>query len=138
MAGPTEQQDEDKSFGALLDQLVRLKKHDDGRPYKVSEIADEIGISKGHFYALIKGSHEPSLRVAQQTAAYFGVELEYFGTGERAREIQNQYALLARLSEEGIRDIAFRASALSPEVLPSVLDFIEFQASRSGGNNTSG
>ncbi|WP_275293422.1 helix-turn-helix transcriptional regulator [Amycolatopsis sp. La24] len=138
MAEPTGRQDEDRSFGVLLERLIRLKKHDDGRPYKVSEVADEIGISKGHLYALIKGSHEPSLRVAQQAADYFGVELEYFGTGERAREIQGQYALLARLSEEGVRDIAFRASALSPDVLPSVLDFIEFQASRGGGNDTSG
>lgn len=137
MAGPTEQRDADRSFGVLLERLVRLKKHDDGRRYNVSEIAEEIGISKGHLYSLIKGSHEPSLRVAQQAADYFGVELEYFGTGERAREIQGQYALLARLSEEGVRDIAFRASALSPDVLSSVLDFIEFQASRSSDSNTS-
>lgn len=125
-------------FGVLLDRLIRLKKHEDGRPYTVAEVAEEVGISKSHLYGLIKGSNEPSLRLAQQLATNLEVELEYFGTSERAREIQGQYALLARLSEQGIRDIAFRASTLSPEVLPSVLDFIEFQASRGGENHTSG
>jgi len=124
-------------FGRLLERLINLKKHDDGRPYTVSEVAEEIGISKSQLYNLIKGANEPKLRLAQELAAYFDVELEYFGTSERAREIQGQYALLERLSQQGVRDVAFRASALSPDVLSSVLDFIDFQASR-GENHTSG
>ena len=124
-------------FGRLLERLIHLKKHADGRPYTVSEVADEIGTSKSQLYNLIKGANEPKLRLAQELATYFGVELEYFGTSERAREIQGQYALLERLSQQGVRDIAYRASALSPDVLSSVLDFIEFQASRDE-NHTSG
>ncbi|SFO03964.1 helix-turn-helix domain-containing protein [Amycolatopsis rubida] len=126
-----------ESFGRLLERLILLKKHDDGRPYTVPEVAEEIGISKSQLYNLIKGANEPKLRLAQEVAAYFRVDLEYFGTGERAREIQGQYALLERLSQQGVRDIAYRASALSPEVLASVLDFIDFQASRAD-NSTSG
>lgn len=129
--------DDAEPFGVLLERLVRIKKHEDGRPYTVAEVADEVEISKSHLYGLIKGANEPSLRLAQQLAAYFEVELEYFGNSVRAREIQGQYALLAKLSEQGISDIAFRASTLSPDVLTSVLDFIDFQASR-GGNHTSG
>ncbi|VVJ21509.1 Uncharacterised protein [Amycolatopsis camponoti] len=139
MSEPEDQQlQPPESFGRLLERLIYLKKHDDGRPYTVSEVADEIGISKSQLYNLLKGANEPKLRLAQELATYFGVELEYFGTSERAREIQEQYALLERLSQQGVRDIAYRASALSPEVLSSVLDFIEFQASRGGENHTSG
>lgn len=129
---------EAEPFGRLLERLINLKKHENGRQYSVAEVAEGVGISKSQLYNLINGSNEPKLRLAQQLAAYFGVDLEYFGTGSRAREIQSQYALLERLSAQGIRDIAFRASALSPDVLPSVLDFIEFQASRGGENHTSG
>ncbi|MFJ7218915.1 helix-turn-helix domain-containing protein [Amycolatopsis sp. NPDC098790] len=125
-------------FGVLLNRLIRLKKHDDGRPYTVAEVAEEVGISKSHIYGMINGSNDPSLRVAQQLAANLGVELEYFGTSERAREIQNQYALLARLSQQGISDLAYRASELSPNALSTVLDFIEFQANRDSENHTSG
>ncbi|WP_206792090.1 helix-turn-helix transcriptional regulator [Amycolatopsis sp. MtRt-6] len=125
-------------FGVLLERLIRLKKHDDGRPYTVAEVAEEVSISKSHLYGLIKGSNEPSLRLTQLLATNLGVELEYFGTSERAREIQSQYALLARLSRQGISDLAFRASELSPNALSTVLDFIDFQASRDSENHTSG
>lgn len=128
---------EAEPFGRLLDRLINLKRHDDGRSYTVGEVAEEVGISKSHLYNLIKGSNEPKLRFAQQIAAYFNVELEYFGTSERAREIQGQYAVLERLSEQGVRDIAFRASELPPDALSSVLAFIDFQASRSGEHHTS-
>ncbi len=129
---------EAEPFGRLLERLINLKKHESGRHYSVAEVAEGVGISKSQLYNLMNGSNEPKLRLAQQLAMYFDVDLEYFGTSSRAREIQGQYALLERLSEQGVRDIAFRASALSPEVLPSVLDFIEFQASRGGENHTSG
>jgi len=132
------QRDEAEPFGVLLERLIYLKKHDNGRSYTVPEVAEDIGISKSQLYNLIKGSNEPKLRLAQELSTYFDVELEYFGNSERARQLQGQYAMLERLSEQGVRDIAFRASALSPEVLPSVLDFIDFQASRGGENHTSG
>ncbi|MFI5590117.1 helix-turn-helix domain-containing protein [Amycolatopsis sp. NPDC051758] len=138
MSEPEDQQlQPPEPFGRLLERLIHLKKHDDGRSYTVSEVAEEIGTSKSQLYNLIKGANEPKLRLAQELATYFGVELEYFGTSERARDIQEQNALLERLSQQGVRDIAYRASALSPDVLSSVLDFIEFQASR-GENHTSG
>lgn len=128
---------EAEPFGKLLERLIGLKKHDDGRSYTVGEVAEEVGISKSQLYNLLKGSNEPKLRFAQQIAAYFNVELEYFGTSERAREIQSQYAVLERLSKQGVRDVVFRASQLPPDALSSVLDFIDFQASRSGKRHTS-
>lgn len=128
-----EQPDHDEHFGTLLDRLIRLKKHSDGTPYTVAQVAAEVEVSKSHLYGLINGANEPSLRLAQQLATYFDVELEYFGTSKRAREIQGQYALLAKLSAQGVRDVALRASDLSPDALSTVRAFIDFQASRQAG-----
>jgi transcriptional regulator with XRE-family HTH domain len=127
---PAEIPEHSDHFGILLDRLIRLKRHGDGTPYTVAQVAAEVEISKSHLYGLINGANEPSLRLAQQLATYFEVELEYFGSSKRAREIQGQYALLAKLSAQGVRDVALRASALSPDALSTVRAFIDFQASR--------
>lgn len=129
-----------RSFAARLERLISLKKHDDGRPYTKPEIAEEMSrqglkVSKSHLYGLLNGASKPSLEVAQDLAQYFKVELEYFANNERAREIQAQYELLAKLSTKGVLDVAFRAGALPPDKLSSVLDYIEFQTSRQAGGN---
>ena len=54
------------------------------------------------------------------------------------REIQAQYDLLAKFSDRGVLDLAFRASALAPDKLSSVLDYIEFQASKQEGDEDIG
>jgi transcriptional regulator with XRE-family HTH domain len=123
------------TFAVRLERLISVKKHDDGRPYTKPEIAEEMGqqgrkVSKSHLYGLLNGTSKPSLEVAQDFAEYFQVELEYFSNNKRGREIQAQYELLARLSDRGVRDLAFRASTLPPDKLSSVLDYIDFQAAR--------
>ncbi|MBB5856395.1 helix-turn-helix domain-containing protein [Amycolatopsis umgeniensis] len=131
-------------FAVLLRRLIGLRKLPDGRPYTVADVdkdlnRDQKRISKSHLYGLVNGTSEPSLEVTQTLADYFGVELEYFGKGTRARALQNQYALLEKLSHEGVQEVAFRASELSGDQLRSVLDFIEFQTSRKDDpDNTSG
>lgn len=129
-----------ESFAARLERLISLKKHDDGRPYTKPEIAEEMSrqglkVSKSHLYGLLNGASKPSLEVAQDLAQYFKVELEYFANSERGREIQAQYELLAKFSAQGVLDVAFRAKALSPDKLSSVLDYIEFQTSRQAGGD---
>ncbi len=133
-----------ESFAVLLRRLIGLKKLPDGRPYTVADVdkdlnRDQKRISKSHLYGLVNGTSEPSLEVTQTLAHYFGVELEYFGGGARARTLQNQYALLEKLSHDGVQEVAFRASELSGDQLRSVLDYIEFQTSRKDGpGHTSG
>jgi len=124
-----------ETFAVRLERLIGLKKHDDGRPYTKPEIAEEMSrrglkVSKSHLYGLLNGTSKPSLEVAQDFAEYFEVELEYFGNSKRGREIQAHYDLLAKFSTRGVLDIAFLASALPPDKLSSVLDYIEFQPSR--------
>lgn len=129
---------ETEPFGKLLERLINVKKHSNGRSYSVAEVAEDVGISKSQLYNLINGANEPKLRLVQELAAYFGVDLEYFGNSRRARELQEQYALLAKLSANGVRDVALRASTLSPDALSSVRAFIDFQASReTAGGHTS-
>ena len=69
-------------------------------------------------------------------AEHFGVELEYFSNTEKGRELNRQYELLARLGEQNVRQLATRASQLSPDKLRSVMEFIDFQAGRE--DNSSG
>ena len=138
--GEEERAAEVDSFAVRLERLISVKKHDDGRPYTKPEIAEEMSrqgfkVSKSHLYGLLNGTSKPSLEVAQDFAEYFEVELEYFSNSKRGREIQAQYKLLAKFSEQGVRDLAFRASGLSPDNLSSVLDYVEFQTSRQAGDD---
>lgn len=133
-----------ETFAIHLARLIGLKKHESGRPYTKREVAEDMArqgykVSKSHLYGLLNGTSKPSFELVQDFSRYFGVPLEYFSDTDRGRELQAQYELLARFAENGVRDIAFRASQLPPDKLQNVLAFIEFQASQAQGDgHTSG
>lgn len=124
------------TFAAQLRRLFDSVKHTDGRNYTPREVAEEITrrghrLSRSYLYALLKGESQPSHALVQALADFFGVPLEYFSRSERGRELNRQYDILASLGENNVRQIAYRARQLSPEKLRSVLDYIDFEASRS-------
>lgn len=122
----------DEPFAAKARRLFDAVKREDGTAYTGAEVAEEIGVSAGYLESLLNGDYEPGWPVVNKLAEFFGVELEFFATSERSRELNRQYELLARLGENNVSTLAARASELSPDKLRSVLEYIDFQANRSG------
>lgn len=132
-----------ETFATALRRLFDAVRQPDGTPYTPREVAEEMTrrghrISRSYLYTLLKGESEPSHGLVQALADFFEVPLEYFSNSERGRELHRQYEILAALGEKNVRQIAYRASQLSPEKLRNVLDYIEFQASRTGEDESSG
>jgi transcriptional regulator with XRE-family HTH domain len=124
-----------ETFAIQLRRLFDSVKRPDGTKHTPREVAEEITrrghrVSRSYLYALLKGESEPSHTLVQALADYFTVPLDYFSNSERGQELNRQYQLLASLGEHNVRQIACRARGLSPEKLRSVLDFIDFEASR--------
>jgi transcriptional regulator with XRE-family HTH domain len=135
--------DAKETFATALRRLFDAVRRPDGMPYLPREVADEMTrrghrISRSYLYTLLKGESEPSHGLVQALADFFEVPLEYFSNSERGRELHRQYEILAALGEKNIQRIAYRASQLSPEQLRNVLDYIDFQASRTGEDGSSG
>lgn len=129
---------QDDTFATQLRRLFDSVKRPDGGKYTPREVAEEIArrghrVSRSYLYALLKGESEPSHALVQALADFFAVPLEYFSHSERGRELNRQYDILASLGEHNVRQIAYRAQGLSPEKLRSVLEFIDFEASRGDG-----
>lgn len=132
---PVRSVDDSETFAAQLARLIDLRKHDNGRPYTKREVAEDMAkqgykVSKSHLYGLLNRTSKPSFELVQDFSRYFDVPLEYFSDTDQGRHLQAQYDLLAKFAEEGVRDLAFRASKLPSDKLRTVLDFIEFQASQ--------
>lgn len=88
------------------------------------------GCSKTHMYQLLNGETHPSHQLVQEIAHFFGLELEFFANSEAGRSLRDQHTILAALGESHVRQIAHRASQLSPGKIQNVLSFIDFQASQ--------
>ncbi|GAB3680850.1 helix-turn-helix domain-containing protein [Saccharopolyspora tripterygii] len=119
-----------EDFAVKLSRLFESVKREDGSNYKKPEVAEAVGVSRGYLYDLINGKNKPSHEVVVALAEFFQVPIEYFSNTERGRELNRQYELLARLGEQNVRQLATRASELSPDKLRSVMEFIDFQAGR--------
>ncbi|MGW5789218.1 helix-turn-helix domain-containing protein [Saccharopolyspora sp. NPDC003752] len=119
-----------KTFGEQLELLFDAVRREDGSVYSKREVAAAVGLSKTHLYNLINGEREPSHATVKALAEFFGVQLDYFSDTERGRELAQQYSLLAKFGEGKLRALARGAEKLSPEQLTSVIEYIEFQASR--------
>lgn len=124
------------TFGTRLRRLFDSVRREDGSKYTPREVAEEITrrghrLSKSYVYTLLKDESEPSHALVQALAEFFEVPLDFFSNSERGRDLNRQYQVLASLGDHNVRQIAFRAQNLSPEQLQSVLDYIDFAASKS-------
>ncbi|MDA3644402.1 helix-turn-helix domain-containing protein [Saccharopolyspora indica] len=119
-----------EDFAAKLRRLFASVKREDGGEFSKPEVAQAVGVSRGYLYDLLNGKNKPSHELAVALADFFRVEIEYFSDTDKGRELNRQYELLAQLGEQNVRKLAARASQLSPEKLRTVLEFIDFQASK--------
>ncbi|WP_031465842.1 helix-turn-helix domain-containing protein [Sciscionella sediminilitoris] len=130
MAG---EEESENAFASRLQRLFASVRREDGSKYGKAEVAAAVGISRGYLYELLNGKYDPGYTLVERIAGFFEVPLEYFSSSAKGQELNRQYELLAKLGAEKVDRLATRASQLSPEGLRSVLEYIDFQASRDRG-----
>ena len=111
-------------FNDRLNQLFATV-HPRGRgPHTLQEVADAVNatgiakISPSYLSQLRNGQKDnPSSRTIEALARFFKVDPAFFFDSEYARAIEADLAVLARLRDAGVRNIAARSFDLSPENL---------------------
>ncbi|MEU9369195.1 hypothetical protein AB0D71_31850 [Streptomyces avermitilis] len=74
---------------------------------------------------LRNGEGTPTITIVPLLARFFGVEAAYFVEDEVTRKVADQFELLRKLSEAGVKDIALRAMGLSDKSRRKVLEAID-------------
>ncbi|WP_406689329.1 helix-turn-helix transcriptional regulator [Saccharopolyspora sp. ID03-671] len=124
-----------EAFAIKLNRLFKSVRSETGEAYTpraVSEALTQRGrkISPSYLYQLLKGESEPGYAVVEALAEFFDVPLDYFANSARGRELNTQYEVLAKLGDNNVRELAFRAQNLTPEGLRNVLRYMEFEEHR--------
>ncbi|HEY6794239.1 MAG TPA: XRE family transcriptional regulator [Kineosporiaceae bacterium] len=83
-------------------------------------------ISATYVWQLRKGLRDnPTKHHLEALAAFFGVPAAYFLDDETAARVDEQLDLLAAFRDPLVRELAVRASGLSPQTLKTVIDMVE-------------
>jgi len=83
-------------------------------------------ISATYVWQLRKGLRDnPTKHHLEGLAGFFGVPPAYFLDDETAARVDEQLDLLAAFRDPLVRDLAVRASGLSPQTLRTVLDMVD-------------
>ncbi|MDP9353571.1 MAG: helix-turn-helix domain-containing protein [Chloroflexota bacterium] len=100
--------------------------------YTHEEVTEEIrkqggpAISHTYLWQLRRGVRSnPSLNVLEALAAFFGVPPGYFFDEEITQRVNEQLALATAIRDTNVRNLALRASELSPESVKAILDMVE-------------
>lgn len=132
---PEQSKGEPWSDPSLARKLNRLFEtiHPAGRgPYSPEEVAKAInatdpqGVSPAYIYMLRKGQRDnPTKRHLELLANFFGVPATYFFDDNTSARIEAEIDLVAAMRDSDVRQVAARASSLSPDSLKGLLDIIE-------------
>lgn len=121
-----------RSFADKLNTLFRTVTAPTGKPYSNHQVADAInaaaaengGPTVDHSYlAKLRGGGraKPSFEIVAALAGFFGVPIGYFSDEAVADRTDVQLALVAAMRDASVRDVALRASGLSPRGLDTVV-----------------
>jgi transcriptional regulator with XRE-family HTH domain len=91
-------------------------------------IADAGGptISATYLWQLRKGKRDnPTLKHLEALSSFFGVPAAYFFDEATTAAVDAELALLHALRDDQVRQLATRASGLSPETLKMMIDMVE-------------
>jgi transcriptional regulator with XRE-family HTH domain len=128
MAGATAKRD----LAAKVDHLFRTVRPRLGGEYSFEDVAEAIRakggptISATYLWQLRKGKRDnPTKRHLEALAGFFGVPPAYFFDDAEAERIDAQLALLDALRDAPVRQIALRASGLSPKSLETIAEMVD-------------
>lgn len=100
--------------------------------YTHEEVANAIReaggptISATYLWQLRKGLRDnPTKRHLEALSEFFGVPPAYFFDDEIAERVDVELSLLSSLRDASVRQVALRASGLSPESLQAIVEMIE-------------
>jgi transcriptional regulator with XRE-family HTH domain len=101
-------------------------------PYTMEEVVDGLRarggptISYNFLHALRRGTRDnPTKQHLEALASWFGVPVSYFFDDEVSTRVRSQIKLLSAMRNNAIRNIALRASELTPEGLSALADIID-------------
>lgn len=122
----------DSAFADKLNHLFATVHPRESGEYTHEEVAEEIrrrggpSISHTYLWQLRRGIRaNPSLNVIEALASFFGVPPGYFFDEEMTRRVNEQLDLATAIRDADIRNLALRASDLSPESLKAILDMVD-------------
>lgn len=119
------------TFGAKLNELFDAVHPPGRKPYTNPEVAaaisqGEVKVSGQYLWMLRTGRRtNPTHRVVDALAAFFGVPSAYFYNDAPIDELAPRVPLLDNRQEAEVRQIAHRARGLSPGALRAVLAMVE-------------
>jgi transcriptional regulator with XRE-family HTH domain len=120
-----------RSLAEKVDQLFKTV-HPASGEYTYQQVADAIRdhggptISATYIWQLRKGERDnPTKHHLEALSQFFGVPPSYFFDDDASEQIDAELELLASLRDASVRNVALRASGLSPESLGAIVDMIE-------------
>ena len=115
-----------------LDFLFRSVHPPERGEYTFEEVADAVRggggptISATYIWQLRKGIRDnPTKKHLEALAGFFGVPPAYFFDDAAAKRIDAELALLVALRDGDVRQLALRASGLSPNSLRTIASMVE-------------
>lgn len=121
-----------RTLSEKLNHLFRTVHPRDRGEYSFEEVAEAIRarggptISATYIWQLRKGLKDnPTKKHLEALADFFGVSAAYFFDDEVAARIDAELELLATLRDSPVRQLALRASGLSPDSLRAIAEMIE-------------
>jgi transcriptional regulator with XRE-family HTH domain len=120
------------TLAAKVNHLFRTIHPREGGEYSFEDVAEAIRarggptISATYIWQLRKGLRDnPTKRHLEALAGFFGVPPAYFFDDEATARIDAELKLLAALRDNSVRQIALRASGLSPKSLDAIADMVD-------------
>jgi transcriptional regulator with XRE-family HTH domain len=120
------------SLAAKVDHLFHTVRPHAGREFSFEEVAEALRakggptISATYIWQLRKGIRDnPTKRHLEALAGFFGVPPAYFFDDAETRRIDAELGLLTALRDSPVRQIALRASGLSPKSLEAIADMVD-------------
>jgi transcriptional regulator with XRE-family HTH domain len=121
-----------RTLAHKLDHLFRTVHPADRREFSFEEVAEAIRerdgptISATYLWQLRRGLRDnPTKKHLEALAEFFGVSPAYFFDDAAAERIEEELAMLAALRDASVRQMALRATGLSPQSLGAITEMIE-------------
>jgi len=100
----------------------RLKKLRNSRNLTLKELSERVKISQTYLNQMENGAREPTLRMLEKLAKFYGINLSYFFV----REEKGEYSVGEPESEEILKYL----NKLSAQQKKNVLNYIKFEIYR--------
>lgn len=126
-AGPNRQ----RTLAEKLEYLFHTVHEPGRREYSNEDVAAAVAhdqgvtISASYIWYLRTGQRDnPTFKHLNALARFFGVPPAYFFDDDTSARVDAELALLTAMQDAGVRDLALRASGLSPRSLDAINDVI--------------